>query len=101
VEEIISLDVNRSLHNHGEALSPTVLHSLLRIYAYYHADISYCQGMNYIAGYLYIKTKDEEAAFRIFEYLMEQRFKELFANEFEVLKIKMYQFDRLLAIFHP
>ena len=32
---------------------------------------------------------------------MEVRFKELFANEFEVLKIKMYQFERLLGIFHP
>jgi hypothetical protein len=32
---------------------------------------------------------------------MEERFKELFANEFEVLKIKMYQFERLLAIYHP
>lgn len=38
--------------------------------------------MNYIAGYLYLKTKEEEAAYRIFEYLMEVRFKELFANEF-------------------
>lgn len=59
VEEIITLDVNRSLHNHGQTLSPTVLHSLLRIYAYFHKDISYCQGMNYIAGYLYLKTKNE------------------------------------------
>jgi len=57
--------------------------------------------MNYIAGYIYIKTLNEESAFRVFEYLMEIRFKELFANEFEVLKIKMYQFDRLLSIFHP
>ena len=58
IEEIITLDVNRSLHNHGEYLNPTILHSLLRTYAFYHRDISYCQGMNYIAGYLYIKTRD-------------------------------------------
>ncbi len=48
--------------------------------------------MNYLAGYLYIKTKDEKKAYRIFEHLMEIRFKELFLNEFEELKIKMYQF---------
>ena len=36
IEEIITLDVNRSLHNHGEQLNPTVLHSLLRTYAYFH-----------------------------------------------------------------
>ena len=57
--------------------------------------------MNYIAGYLYLKTKEEEAAYRIVAYLMEVRVKELFANEFEVLKVKMYQFERLLGIFHP
>lgn len=57
--------------------------------------------MNYIAGYLYLKTLNEESAFRVFAYLMDIRFKQLFANEFEVLKIKMYQFDRLLAIYHP
>ena len=38
--------------------------------------------MNYIAGYLYIKTRDEENAYRSYEYMMEIRFKELFANEF-------------------
>jgi hypothetical protein len=59
IEEIITLDVNRSFHNHQSVLTPTILHSLLRIYAYFHKDISYCQGMNYIAGYLYIKTKNE------------------------------------------
>jgi hypothetical protein len=58
-EEIITLDVNRSLHLHGEYLNPTILHSLLRTYAFFHSDISYCQGMNYIAGYIYIKTKHE------------------------------------------
>lgn len=31
--------------------------------------------MNYIAGYLYLKTLNEESAFRVFEYLMEIRFK--------------------------
>lgn len=101
IEEIIVLDVNRSLHNHTETLSQQLLRYLLRAYAYYHPEIGYCQGMNYIAGYLYIKSKDEEVAFRMFNYLMEKRFKELFANQFEVLKLKLYQFQRLLGIFHP
>lgn len=57
--------------------------------------------MNYLAGYVYIKTMNEEYTYRIFEYLMEARFKEIFINEFEVLKVKMYQFERLLAVFHP
>mgnify|MGYP000955533203 CR=1 FL=1 len=32
---------------------------------------------------------------------MKERFWEVFANEFEELKLKLYQFDRLLNIFIP
>jgi len=53
------LDVNRSLHNHTDLLSQDLLKHLLRSYAAGHPEIGYCQGMNYIAGYLYIKSKDE------------------------------------------
>jgi Rab-GTPase-TBC domain len=59
------------------------------------------KGMNYLAGYIYLKTLNPHNAYLIFEYLMEKRFKEIFVKEFEVLKIKMYQFERLLDIFHP
>lgn len=57
-----------------------MLHSLLRTYAHFHKDIGYCQGMNYLAGYLYIKLGNEEDCYRVFEHLMEIRFKEIFAN---------------------
>lgn len=57
--------------------------------------------MNYLAGYIFIKTLDEHNSYVIFEYLMETRFKEIFIKEFEVLRVKMYQFERLLDIFHP
>lgn len=54
IEEIISLDVQRSLHIHQKSISSSVLQSLLRTYAYFNPEVSYCQGMNYIAGYLYL-----------------------------------------------
>ena len=101
VEEIITLDVNRSLHMHSEYLSPTMLHTLLRTFAYFNKAISYCQGMNYIAGYLFIRIRDEVEAYSVSETMMRTHFNELFVNEFEVLKIKMYQFERLLSIFIP
>lgn len=80
IEEIITLDVNRSLHIHADYLPPTLLHTLLRTFAYYNKEIGYCQGMNYLAGYLYIKTRDEEEAYLVFERIMKERFWEVFAN---------------------
>jgi hypothetical protein len=50
IEEIISLDVQRSLHIHQSKISSSILQSLLRTYSYFNPDVSYAQGMNYIAG---------------------------------------------------
>lgn len=58
IEEIISLDVNRSLHIHCSVLPPTLLHTLLRTFAYYNREVGYCQGMNYLAGYIFLKVRD-------------------------------------------
>lgn len=57
--------------------------------------------MNYLAGYLYIRLRDANQAYEIFECLMNSHFSSIFAKEFLELKIKMYQFDRLLNIFLP
>lgn len=100
-EEIIMLDVNRSLHVHSDYFPPGLLNSMLKVYACHNQELLYCQGMNYLAGYLYIRLRDVNQAYEIFEDLMKHRFAELFAKEFHVLKIKMYQFDRLLHIFLP
>jgi hypothetical protein len=64
VEEVIMLDVQRSAHS-MPSVDVDVLISLLKTYAYYNPEIEYCQGMNYIAGFLLAMVKDEEVAFKI------------------------------------
>ncbi|CAD8176541.1 unnamed protein product [Paramecium octaurelia] len=100
-EETIKLDVQRSLHLHKDKINSSVLQSLLRIYAFYHQEVGYCQGMNYIAGYLYLNFQDQEIAYKAFDRMMNLYFKDLYINDFSKLKIGFYQFDRLLQIFLP
>ena len=63
VEEVIVLDVARSAHNMG-GVDPKVLTELLKTYAFFNEEIEYCQGMNFIAGFLLMVLKDEEMAFK-------------------------------------
>ncbi|EGR34789.1 rab-like gtpase activating protein, putative [Ichthyophthirius multifiliis] len=101
IEETINLDVNRSLHMHSDKINPNQLQSLLRVFAYYNADISYCQGMNYIAGFLYLNILDEAETYKAFETVMNSYFSLLLTDNFEYLKVVFYQIERLLSIFLP
>lgn len=65
-EEIITLDVNRSLHLHTENLSNKMLNTILKVYAYYNKEIGYCQGMNYLAGYIHIRLRDVNHTYEVF-----------------------------------
>jgi hypothetical protein len=57
--------------------------------------------MNYLAGYILLKTKMHPSAYAIFCTVMDKYFLEIFNNNFEGMKLKLYLFDRLLSIFHP
>ena len=63
VDEVIVLDVARSAHN-MPGVDPQVLTDILKTYAYYNKEIEYCQGMNFIAGFLLMVLKDEQIAFK-------------------------------------
>lgn len=84
-EEIITMDVQRSLQIHFEKIPSSKLQSLLRTYAYHNEEVGYCQGMNYLAGYMYLTFEDEEVAYKIFEIAMKNHFFQYFIKDFEMM----------------
>uniref|UniRef100_A0A8C2G3F6 Growth hormone regulated TBC protein 1b n=1 Tax=Cyprinus carpio TaxID=7962 RepID=A0A8C2G3F6_CYPCA len=46
------------------------LFNVLLAYGHHNKDVGYCQGMNFIAGYLLIITKDEEKSFWLMDALL-------------------------------
>lgn len=85
-----------------QGVDPQELTNVLKTYAYFNQEIEYCQGMNFIVGFLLMVFRDEELAFKALNELVE-RFKmaDLFNSDLPRLKLFFYQLDRLISIVEP
>eukprot|EP01022_Parablepharisma_sp_SALTPOND_P020158 TRINITY_DN3590_c0_g1_i2.p1 TRINITY_DN3590_c0_g1~~TRINITY_DN3590_c0_g1_i2.p1 ORF type:complete len:978 (+),score=127.42 TRINITY_DN3590_c0_g1_i2:1000-3933(+) len=101
VEEVIRLDVIRSFHVHPEATQLSIM-NILRCYAVLNPEVEYCQGMNCIAGLLFLIYKDEPTAFTMMSTLIANfGLSNLFKQDVPLLRMYFYQMNRLLAVFLP
>lgn len=71
------------------------------MYAYYDPIISYCQGMNFVMGFLYHLIQDEEVTFKCFAILLEKMLRNLLTQDLRRIKLLFYQLDRLVGKFLP
>jgi hypothetical protein len=99
----VNIDVQRSFTNLKDAkeFDQEILKELLKAYSMYDAEISYCQGMNYSMGLLYLYLGDPNVAFRAFQKTMDTKLRILFENEFSTLKKYFFKFTRILELFLP
>ncbi|XP_026233841.1 LOW QUALITY PROTEIN: growth hormone-regulated TBC protein 1-A [Anabas testudineus] len=74
--ETICTDLNRTFPDNihfRKSSNPCLqeaLYNVLLAYGYHNPAVGYCQGMNFIAGYLLIITKDEEKSFWLMDALL-------------------------------
>ncbi|XP_071397490.1 growth hormone-regulated TBC protein 1-A [Centroberyx affinis] len=74
--DTICTDLNRTFPDNVQfrkTSSPCLqkaLHNVLLAYGHHNPAVGYCQGMNFIAGYLLIITKDEEKSFWLMDALL-------------------------------
>ena len=76
----------------------------MKAYATVNKDVlDYCQGMNFISGFLYMAMgKSEPLAFSLMrEVISLYQMHELFNTSLPMLKLNFYQLDRLIAIILP
>ena len=64
VSDAIDVDVHRSFNN-LKAIAPENLNAILKTYAIINPNLDYCQGMNFIAGFLYLLLGKESLAFAV------------------------------------
>ena len=76
---------------------------ILKTYAIVNPDLDYCQGMNFIAGFLYLSLDKEEAlAWAVMREIIERySISNLFNIDLPMLKLMFYQLDRLISIHLP
>ena len=95
------MDVQRSFTK-LKAIDPEILTNILKTYAFFDPEIEYCQGMNFVAGFLYLFFRDEETSFKaLLEMVDKFDMAELFNADLPKLKLFFYQLDRLLSIWLP
>ena len=98
VSDAIEVDVNRSF-NGLQAVSARNLNSILKTYAIVNPALGYCQGMNFIAGFLFLATGSEALAFAVLKELVEKfDMGNLFDQELPMLKLNFYLLDRLIGV---
>ncbi|XP_034048709.1 growth hormone-regulated TBC protein 1-A isoform X2 [Thalassophryne amazonica] len=74
--ETICTDLNRTFPDNVYFRKTSIpclqkaLHNVLLAYGCHNPPVGYCQGMNFIAGYLLIVTKDEEKSFWLMDALL-------------------------------
>lgn len=101
IEHIIDIDVARS-YQKSNLINPNQLKNILRVFASTHPNIGYCQGMNYIAGTLFIVIQDEDLAFKAMASLIKVfKMTSLFNEKLKKLKKLFFIFDRLICKFFP
>ena len=76
--------------------------NVLRCYAMLNPEVEYCQGMNCIAGMLYLTYKNESIAFNMMSTLIATfELSNLFKQDVPLLRMYFYQMNRLLAVYLP
>ncbi|MBN3322713.1 GRT1A protein, partial [Atractosteus spatula] len=74
--DTIKTDLNRTFPDNiqfRKTAEPCLQHALFNVlvaYGHHNKNVGYCQGMNFITGYLIIVTKDEEKSFWLLEALL-------------------------------
>ena len=76
--------------------------NVLRTYAFFNPEVEYCQGMNFIVGFIFALYHDEATVFKFLMTLIQRlRLSQLFQQDVPLLKMYFYQLNRLIAIFLP
>ena len=111
IDNQINKDLHRTLSEDNIFLledTRKTLYRLLKSFAIYDREVSYCQGMNFIAGFLLIMSDFNEIdSFYMLLSIFTKKYSNKFGirgfyiNEFPMLRFYVYQFDHIFMKFLP
>lgn len=102
IYDIINLDVARTYFDYNAETARRVISNILKTLAHLSPDINYCQGMNYIASFIYHLVKDEtETFYLLYGIFTYTEYNIMFIKDLSRLKQLFYIFDRLITIHIP
>ena len=66
-----------------------MLNSVLKTYAYFNPEVEYCQGMNFVVGFLILLLGNEEVTFKVLHRIVERYEMTELLNQ-ELFKLKLF-----------
>ena len=99
ISGMINKDVLRS-YTHIKKINPTILENVLKAYALSNPEIGYCQGMNYIVGFLSLIFPEEEEVLKSFAILMnDYQLKQMYNHSMSFVKFCFFILDKLISFY--
>ncbi|XP_046669635.1 rab GTPase-activating protein 1-like isoform X3 [Homalodisca vitripennis] len=100
-ENVIKRDINRTYpaHEFFKKAGGVGQDSLLRIskaYAVYDTEVSYCQGLSFLAASLLLHMPEEQAFCVLLKLMYDYGLRDLYKDGFECLYLRLYQLNRLM-----
>ena len=102
VFKIIDVDVSRTEFSRNKIKGQNAVKNILKCLQLYNFENKYCQGMNYIAAFLYENTlNEEESYYIILSLFMNKKYSSIFKDGMVQLKNYFLIMDRLIYLFLP
>ena len=100
--KVIDADINRTEFIHSKEKGLIATNNILKSLQLYNIENNYCQGMNYMASYLYQNTLNEEESFYIILGLFTaKKFSSIFQKGMSKLKTYFSLMDKLIYLYIP
>ncbi|XP_022919084.1 growth hormone-regulated TBC protein 1-A-like [Onthophagus taurus] len=102
---MIKLDVPRTFPENifftKDGVLPKKLFNVCATFAHQNAEVTYCQGLNYIAGLLLLATKDEEVTFWLLKALVDNILPKYYIKTMSGLLTDLAVLDELVKLKEP
>ncbi|CAJ0583037.1 unnamed protein product, partial [Mesorhabditis spiculigera] len=105
-EQIIMRDIHRTFPAHerfkeagGEGQEG--LYKISKAYALYDEEVSYCQGLSFLAASLLLHMPEEQAFCTLVKIMFDYQLRDLFKLGFDSLHLRFYQLNRLIKDYEP
>ncbi|CAJ0933526.1 unnamed protein product, partial [Mesorhabditis belari] len=105
-EQVIMRDIHRTFPAHerfkasgGEGQE--ALYKISKAYALYDEEVSYCQGLSFLAASLLLHMPEEQAFCTLVKIMFDYQLRDLFKLGFDSLHLRFHQLNRLIKDYEP
>jgi hypothetical protein len=105
-EQVILRDIHRTFPAHdyfkeSNGIGQEALYKISKAYSLYDEEVSYCQGLSFLAAALLLHMPEEQAFCVLIKIMFDYGLRDLFKLGFDALHLRFYQLQRLIEDYAP